>query len=153
MAPLHAQGLYDPRHEHDACGVGFVAHIKGRRTHAIIQQGLAILGNLAGVGATEKGQIQMIDYKEDTLPFYQGGTIRPQPRNAFLNVETEENWPTFLTITREIWDNTDESKRARLEVLKTFRGWAYAAKGRVVEVMVVKKRPSTNPQSRSDDKK
>jgi len=51
MAPLHAQGLYDPRHEHDACGVGFVAHIKGRRNHAIIQQGLAILGNLDHRGA------------------------------------------------------------------------------------------------------
>ena len=51
MAPLHAQGLYDPRHEHDACGVGFVAQIKGRRNHAIIQQGLAILGNLDHRGA------------------------------------------------------------------------------------------------------
>ncbi|HEX5951708.1 MAG TPA: glutamate synthase-related protein [Rhodanobacteraceae bacterium] len=51
MAPLHAQGLYDPRHEHGACGVGFVAHIKGRRNHAIIQQGLAILGNLDHRGA------------------------------------------------------------------------------------------------------
>jgi len=51
MAPLHAQGLYDPRHEHDACGVGFVAHIKGRKNHAIIQQGLAILCNLDHRGA------------------------------------------------------------------------------------------------------
>jgi len=51
MAPLHAQGLYDPRHEHDACGMGFVAHIKGRRNHAIIQQGLAILRNLDHRGA------------------------------------------------------------------------------------------------------
>ncbi len=51
MAPLYAQGLYDPRHEHDACGMGFVAHIKGRRNHAIIQQGLAILRNLDHRGA------------------------------------------------------------------------------------------------------
>ena len=28
-----AQGLYEPRHEHDACGIGFVASIKGQRTH------------------------------------------------------------------------------------------------------------------------
>src|SRR5690606_29700923 len=35
-APL-AQGLYSPHNEHDACGVGFVAHIKGRKSHAIIQ--------------------------------------------------------------------------------------------------------------------
>lgn len=46
-----AQGLYDPRNEHDACGVGFVAHIKGRKSHAIIQQGLKILENLDHRGA------------------------------------------------------------------------------------------------------
>ena len=46
-----AQGLYHPNNEHDACGVGFVAHIKGRRTHAIIQQGLKILENLDHRGA------------------------------------------------------------------------------------------------------
>jgi glutamate synthase (NADPH/NADH) large chain len=46
-----AQGLYDPRHEHDACGVGFVAHIKGRKNHTIIQQGLKILENLDHRGA------------------------------------------------------------------------------------------------------
>jgi len=37
------QGLYDPRNEHDACGVGFVAHIKGAKSHAIISQALEIL--------------------------------------------------------------------------------------------------------------
>ncbi len=46
------QGLYDPRHEHDACGVGFVAHIKGRRTHDIVEKGLTILNNLRHRGAT-----------------------------------------------------------------------------------------------------
>ncbi len=51
-----AQGLYDPANEHDACGVGFVAHIKGAKSHAIIQQGLKILENLdhrGAVGADE----------------------------------------------------------------------------------------------------
>lgn len=51
-----AQGLYSPQNEHDACGVGFVAHIKGRKSHAIIQQGLKILENLdhrGAVGADE----------------------------------------------------------------------------------------------------
>ncbi len=45
------QGLYDPQNEHDACGVGFVAHIKGKKSHAIIQQGLKILENLDHRGA------------------------------------------------------------------------------------------------------
>ena len=44
-------GLYDPSREHDACGVGFVAHIKGQRSHSIIEQGLQILKNLDHRGA------------------------------------------------------------------------------------------------------
>ncbi|MDB5806128.1 MAG: glutamate synthase subunit alpha [Betaproteobacteria bacterium] len=46
-----AQGLYDPRNEHDACGVGFVAHIKGKKSHSIVEQGLLILRNLDHRGA------------------------------------------------------------------------------------------------------
>jgi glutamate synthase domain-containing protein 1 len=46
-----AQGLYDPAHEHDSCGVGFVAHIKGRKSHSIVEQGLTVLKNLTHRGA------------------------------------------------------------------------------------------------------
>ncbi len=45
------QGLYDPRHEHDACGVGFVVHIKGHKSHTIVEQGLELLRNLTHRGA------------------------------------------------------------------------------------------------------
>ena len=44
-------GLYSGQNEHDACGVGFVAHIKGQKSHAIVQQGLKILENLDHRGA------------------------------------------------------------------------------------------------------
>ena len=46
-----AQGLYDPRNEHDACGVGFVADVKGRKSHTIIEEGLEILLKLDHRGA------------------------------------------------------------------------------------------------------
>ncbi len=45
------QGLYDPEHEHDACGIGFVADIKGRRSHDIVEKGLEVLVNLTHRGA------------------------------------------------------------------------------------------------------
>ena len=45
------QGLYDPRHEHDACGTGFVAHVKGQRSHAIVADALTVLENLSHRGA------------------------------------------------------------------------------------------------------
>jgi glutamate synthase (NADPH/NADH) large chain len=48
---MEAQGLYDPSNEHDACGVGFIAHIKGQKSHSIIEQGLSILKNLDHRGA------------------------------------------------------------------------------------------------------
>ena len=51
MAFLERQGLYDPRNEHDSCGVGFVANIKGRKSHEIIARGLQILVNLDHRGA------------------------------------------------------------------------------------------------------
>ncbi len=48
---LMAAGLYDPEYEHDGCGVGFVADIKGRRSHRIVEQALEILLNLEHRGA------------------------------------------------------------------------------------------------------
>ncbi|WP_432201423.1 glutamate synthase large subunit [Erythrobacter sp. W53] len=48
--PAH-EGLYDSQNEHDACGVGMVAHIKGKKTHSIVSQALEILGNLDHRGA------------------------------------------------------------------------------------------------------
>ena len=45
------QGLYDPTYEHDACGIGFLANIKNRKSHDIVRQGLGILCNLRHRGA------------------------------------------------------------------------------------------------------
>jgi len=45
------QGLYDSRNEHDSCGVGFLAHIRGEKSHAIVAQALEILANLDHRGA------------------------------------------------------------------------------------------------------
>jgi glutamate synthase (ferredoxin) len=45
------QGLYDPRFEHDACGVGFVVNVKGKRSHAIVEQAVDLLCNLLHRGA------------------------------------------------------------------------------------------------------
>ena len=47
----HKQGLYDPRFEHDACGIGFVVDIKGRKSHEIVQKAIQVLLNLNHRGA------------------------------------------------------------------------------------------------------
>ena len=46
-----SQGLYNPENEHDACGIGFLANIKGKKSHSIVKQGLQILENLTHRGA------------------------------------------------------------------------------------------------------
>ena len=57
MSNLHhglrpeAQGLFDPQAEHDACGVGFVVHMKGKRSHDIVRKALSVLINLEHRGA------------------------------------------------------------------------------------------------------
>jgi glutamate synthase (ferredoxin) len=47
----HEQGLYDPRREHDACGVGFVVDLNGRRSHGLVEKALRVLRNLEHRGA------------------------------------------------------------------------------------------------------
>src|SRR6478672_4066936 len=51
LEPPAAAGLYDPADEHDACGVGFVVDIKGRKSHSIVRQALQVLKNLQHRGA------------------------------------------------------------------------------------------------------
>ena len=81
------QGLYDPKNEHDACGVGFVAHIRGAKSHSIVEQGLTILRNLnhrgavgadplAGDGAGILIQIPDAFFREDLA---KQGVILPAP--------------------------------------------------------------------------
>jgi glutamate synthase (NADPH/NADH) large chain len=51
LGPPPKQGLYDPRFEHDACGVGFVVDIKGRKSNTVVKQGIQVLKNLDHRGA------------------------------------------------------------------------------------------------------
>ncbi|MEX6726001.1 glutamate synthase large subunit [Sphingosinicellaceae bacterium M-36] len=51
MVNVSKQGLYDPRNEHDACGVGFIANIKGVKSNDIVRRGLEILLNIDHRGA------------------------------------------------------------------------------------------------------
>ena len=50
-AKAEREGLYDPRNEHDACGVGFIADLKNRKSHKIVEDALSILTNLTHRGA------------------------------------------------------------------------------------------------------
>jgi hypothetical protein len=95
---------------------------------------------LRRIGATRPGSVVMIDYKEPSLGFYQGGTIREE-KTSFLLPKHWPQWPQWMVLTRDAWDKCPEESKARLRMVQDpnlpFRGWAYADGGRVVELMVV----------------
>jgi glutamate synthase (ferredoxin) len=73
------QGLYDPQFEHESCGVGFVANMKGVKSHEIVEQGLQILVNLEHRGAC--------GFEENTGD---GAGILIQMPDKFLRAVTKE---------------------------------------------------------------
>ncbi|MDD1629595.1 MAG: glutamate synthase subunit alpha, partial [Methylococcaceae bacterium] len=106
------QGLYDPRNEHDACGVGFIVHIKGHKSHAIVSQGLELLRNL-----THRGAVGADPYAGD------GAGILIQLPDAFLRAECDKQG---LTLPPEgdyavgmVFLPRDASDRASCETLFT----------------------------------
>ena len=72
---LEQNGLYCASNEHDACGVGFVAHIRGEKSHAIVTQALKILENLDHRGA---GGADRQTAHNDTSPAGKGSAQRGQ---------------------------------------------------------------------------
>ncbi|MCU7941648.1 MAG: glutamate synthase large subunit [Candidatus Thiodiazotropha sp. (ex Cardiolucina cf. quadrata)] len=107
------QGLYDPANEHDACGVGFVANIKGVKSHDTVRQGLEILDRLThrgAVGADPKAgdgagillQIPdaffrgVVDFELPPEGDYAIGMVF-LPQNAASRDECEETIESFIT--------------------------------------------------------
>jgi 4-amino-4-deoxy-L-arabinose transferase-like glycosyltransferase len=82
----------------------------------------------------------MIDYKEPSLAFYQGGTIREQRNNNFLETTPSENWPTWIVLTREVWDSLTPVKQNQLEIVQSIKGIDYADQWRKIDVLVLRKR-------------
>ncbi|MGH7214366.1 MAG: hypothetical protein ACREIT_06350, partial [Tepidisphaeraceae bacterium] len=99
-----------------------------------------VADDLRRLGATAAGDVVMIDYKEPSLAFYLGGTIREAPE-GYLSSLPPERWPMYVVLTAEVWRTTPSGVRERLDVLAAHRGLAYADGGRVVDVMVLRRRP------------
>jgi len=101
-------------------------------------------------GATGPEEVVMIDYKEPSLAFYQGGTIR-ENRAKGLTPELLDAAPPWLVITGDVWEKTPPELQDRLEVVSSHTGLAYADRMRGVEVMVVRNR-ATNARSQEEVK-
>jgi 4-amino-4-deoxy-L-arabinose transferase-like glycosyltransferase len=89
--------------------------------------------------ATGEGQSIMLDYKEPSLAFYQGGTIRESSAMS-LSRKFIERAPTWLVVTDEVWAKTPPDEREQVTIVGSARGVAYADGGRLVNVLVLRKR-------------
>jgi hypothetical protein len=106
---------------------------------AFLQVSERVAEVLHRAGATEPGQTLMLDYKEPSLAFYQGGTIR-EHSGMSVTRELIDGPAKWYVITAEVWAKTPADARARLEIVDVVRGVAYADGGRIVDVMVVRER-------------
>jgi 4-amino-4-deoxy-L-arabinose transferase-like glycosyltransferase len=97
-------------------------------------------------GATAPGRAVMLDYKEPSLAFYQGGTIR-EHRATIVTDGVLAGAPPWLVITKEVWEKSPQDARDRVEILATFKGLDIAAGMRVVEVMVLREKGAEEPRS------
>src|SRR3954469_24230232 len=163
------QGLYDPRYEHDACGVGFIADLKNRQSHQLIQDALQILLNLEHRGAcgceanTGDGAgilVQMPDaFLRKTVPFtlpaagsYGAGLVflphderdRDAIKDIFARIVAEEGqallgWRDVPTDNRDLGDS---AKATQPKFEQLFIGAATGVSGQAFErkLYVIRKR-------------
>jgi 4-amino-4-deoxy-L-arabinose transferase-like glycosyltransferase len=91
-------------------------------------------------GVTHPGQSLMLDYKEPSLAFYQGGTIR-EAAHSFPVVEHIESAPPWMVMTREVWNHATPQTQAQLQIIgPSLKGFNYSDSLRPTELLVVKKR-------------
>lgn len=85
------------------------------------------------------GEVLMLDYKEPSLAFYQGGTIR-EAKHAQPVMRNLDAAPPWLVLTRDVWNDAPQSSRDRLRIVASFKAFAYSDGLRRLEVMVVRKK-------------
>jgi 4-amino-4-deoxy-L-arabinose transferase-like glycosyltransferase len=91
-------------------------------------------------GVTQPGQALMLDYKEPSLAFYQGGTIR-EAKHSLPVVQHINTAPPWMVMTREIWNESPPEAKARMEIIgQPLRGYNYSDSLRPTELLVVRKR-------------
>jgi 4-amino-4-deoxy-L-arabinose transferase-like glycosyltransferase len=91
-------------------------------------------------GAVHPGDAVMTGYKEHSLAFYQGGTIREESDDGFLSHTPPSQWPGWIVLPRPTWLAMDGGLRKQWEQIAVERGWSYADKLRIVEVVVIRRR-------------
>jgi 4-amino-4-deoxy-L-arabinose transferase-like glycosyltransferase len=104
-----------------------------------LRASILIAADLKARGLTGADEVRMLDYKEPSLVFYQGGTIR-ENSNMVLTAELAQNTPRHLVISDTVWNATDPAVRATYEILSLHPCLNYADGLRIQTVMLVRRR-------------
>lgn len=99
-----------------------------------------VAGYLRADGATDQPDVRMVDYKEPSLGFYQGGSIREETDDQFLVNTPQSRWPRWLAITDEQFRKAPDEVQDRWTVLGAADGIAYADGMRRVCVLALRRR-------------
>ncbi|CAH7684750.1 glutamate synthase [NADPH] [Phakopsora pachyrhizi] len=117
------QGLYDPEHEKDSCGVGFVCHIKGQDSHKVVSDARSLLCNMTHRGATGAdsrdgdgaGVMTSIPHEFFTREaIYLGITLPPQGHYAVGNVFFKPDSAIVLQKHKDLFEQIAEAHRLRV---------------------------------------
>ncbi len=104
-------------------------------------QPLRISAQIAGIMRDNGGYAAhgyMIDYKEPSLAFHQGGGLREQSDDNYLNDAPQSDWPPWVVLTRRVWETTRDDVRVQWRVIGSVRGLAYNEGGKR-EVLVLQR--------------
>jgi 4-amino-4-deoxy-L-arabinose transferase-like glycosyltransferase len=128
----------------------FAAFYAGYLRHADflkVSKRIAIVLRLYGAH-----DVMMIGYKEPSLAFYQGGTIREQRDNLFLQTHPSQDWPDWLVMTESLWRQVPPAAQGKFELVDSVRGWNYSDRGRIVEVLVLCKKSENIDSEQVDNR-
>jgi hypothetical protein len=89
-------------------------------------------------GANAKGDVIMLDYDEDSLPYYQGGTIRAAGTDYFQRVPPQQ-WAHWAVLTDKLWNHLPPNVKSRYKTVSTVRGLNYAKRGTIQNVMILRR--------------
>jgi 4-amino-4-deoxy-L-arabinose transferase-like glycosyltransferase len=98
---------------------------------------------LAAAGATPHDRTVMIDYKEPSLAFYQGGTIEEIPDKMYLPDRSRSNWPRWIVTDRRVWELMPPRIQHALRIVAVVHGLNYADGMRIEDVLVIKNPSAT----------
>ena len=112
---------------------------------AVLNASRSVAIDLRNMGAGGETPVAMIDYREPSLAFYQGGGAREREEGQ-LNPDMAEDW---AVITTDAWNRVPAAIRADFEIMAPpRRAWMYSIGGRWVEILIAHKKLSPNVQNR-----